>query len=286
MAVEAVDAGVELAADEPLRVRRLPVEHPVPRAATIRARRRSRPRTLPDRVRPRRRCDRRVTLRRAPRRRAMVERCGLLEGDRRIRRRFVGHVIVGSDNVHPRPDPECVTATERLGRIALNAQCGPESVPPDVHASDSLGAGRAGDVRACRWPGRRGPAAESASGRSASRAGRRGSRTPTPATRTRTEAEDQPDGRFRLAVCQQLAQLRAACCPSFRAIRSMNARSHRRHQDADRNRQDQVDERTDDAGQQADERAVAWRDRLRLGSAGADMPPSRRRRRPTGSSRR
>ena len=41
VAVEAVDAGVELAADEPLRVRRLPVEHLRPRLRSTRARRRS-----------------------------------------------------------------------------------------------------------------------------------------------------------------------------------------------------------------------------------------------------
>ena len=50
VAVDAVDAGVERAADEPLRVRRLPVEHLRPRRRPLELRAQSPPRTLRDRA--------------------------------------------------------------------------------------------------------------------------------------------------------------------------------------------------------------------------------------------
>ena len=69
VAVDAVDAGVERAADEPLRVRRLPLEHLRPGREPLELARRSRPRSLRDRARrARRRLRRRhVRLRRETR---------------------------------------------------------------------------------------------------------------------------------------------------------------------------------------------------------------------------
>ena len=55
VAIEAVDAGVQLAADEPLRMRRLPVEHACPRARPFELAGTASPRTLRDRDRLRRR---------------------------------------------------------------------------------------------------------------------------------------------------------------------------------------------------------------------------------------
>ena len=72
--VQAVDAGVQLAADEPLRVRRLPVEHLGPRRASTRARRQTSPRTPPGRVRPLRRSSGRARAR--PRQTPAADRSG------------------------------------------------------------------------------------------------------------------------------------------------------------------------------------------------------------------
>ena len=58
-----------------------------------------------------------------------------------------------------------------------------------------------------------------------------------------------PDGAARISA-DRTRGTRAACC-RFSMMRSITARSIGADQDADRNRQEQIDERADEAGEQA-----------------------------------
>ena len=237
VAVEAVDAGVQLAADEPFRVRRLPVEHACPTGATIRARRRTSPRTLQDRVRPRHRSFRRVTC--AGRRNAGGG------GNVRSSLRRSAYSAVFCWSAHGRkdsvPSPGRWRGTECC---APNASCGPRS----RRTRRGCRAGRmavlhAGgsdvDPAAERLPEDRGP--EQAAERREHRRRRR-SMTTKPTTTC-----DGSSRRSRPRSSRNLGRHVAA----RRRIRSSMALLERRHQEGDGNRQRQVDERADDAGEQA-----------------------------------